>query len=107
MSVKELLDSNFEQFLKSSEWLFVDFWANWCGPCKMMAPLVEELSEEMNSKISFGKLDVDKNPDTAQKYGVTSMPTFVIFRKGEIVDRVVGAQSREALKQRIEQALQL
>ena len=75
----------------------VDFWATWCGPCKMLAPTIEEIADELNGKIAVGKVDVDENRELAVKYGVMSIPTVIYFKNGEEVTRLIGVQSREKL----------
>ena len=82
----------------------VDFWAAWCGPCRILGPRFEELSKEMKG-IKFLKLDVDSNPETAQKYGVRSIPTLIMFSDGEVVGTVIGALPKDSLKEKIEAAL--
>ncbi|WP_066292644.1 thioredoxin [Bacillus sp. FJAT-29937] len=77
--------------------VLADFWAPWCGPCKMIAPVLEELDSEMGDKVKIVKLDVDENQETAGKYGVMSIPTLIVFKDGEVVDKVVGFQPKEAL----------
>ena len=77
--------------------VLADFWAPWCGPCKMIAPVLEELDAEMGDKVKIVKLDVDENQETAGKYGVMSIPTLIVFKDGEVVDKVVGFQPKEAL----------
>ncbi|MEH7125645.1 thioredoxin [Bacillus sp. JJ1532] len=77
--------------------VLADFWAPWCGPCKMIAPVLEELDTEMGDKVKIVKLDVDENQETAGKYGVMSIPTLIVFKDGEVVDKVVGFQPKEAL----------
>jgi thioredoxin 1 len=77
--------------------VLVDFWAPWCGPCKMIAPVLEELDSEMGEKVKIVKLDVDDNQETAAKYGVMSIPTLLVFKNGEVVDKVVGFQPKDAL----------
>ena len=94
-----------EKVLKSELPVLVDFWADWCMPCKMIAPIVEELAEEYDGKLDFAKLDVDSNPKTAMSFGVRSIPTLLIFKGGEPVDQIVGAVSKGVLKKKIDSAL--
>lgn len=99
-------DSNFDQIVLQAETpVLVDFWAAWCGPCRMVAPLVEELAEEYEGRISFTKLDVDQNPKTASKYGIMSIPTLLIFKKGEPVSHIVGFRPKAELKRSLDDAL--
>lgn len=94
----ELTDKGFEEeILKSDKVALVDFWAPWCGPCQMMGPVIEEVSKEVSAFAKVGKLNVDENPQTAQKYGVMSIPTLIIFNKGENVKQLIGVQSKESL----------
>ncbi|TDL34372.1 thioredoxin [Jeotgalibacillus sp. S-D1] len=79
--------------------VLADFWAPWCGPCKMIAPVLEELDSDMGEKVKIVKLDVDENQETASKFGVMSIPTLVVFKDGEVVDKVVGFQPKEALEE--------
>ena len=98
MSVLELTNNNFEEeVLKSDKTVLVDFWASWCGPCKMMAPVVEAIAEEMGDKAKFGKVNVDEQPELAEKYGIMSIPTFLIFKNGEVANTTVGVQDKQEL----------
>jgi thioredoxin 1 len=85
--------------------ILVDFWAEWCGPCKMIAPVLEELAGELDGQLTIGKLDVDENQNTAFAFGVMSIPTLLLFKNGEPVDRIVGYQPKPALKNRIQKHL--
>ena len=99
-------DSNFDQtVLQSEKPVLVDFWAPWCSPCRMVAPVVEELAEEYEGKISFVKLDVDQNPKTAAGYKIMSIPTLLIFNKGEPVSHIVGFRPKAELKQSLDATL--
>jgi len=104
-NVNELTDANFEaEVLKSSEPVLVDFWAPWCGPCRMIGPVVEELATENGDSVKIGKVNIDDNPDTAAGYGVSSIPTLMIFKGGEVVDRFVGVQQKTRLQEALDQA---
>ncbi|MCC7331108.1 MAG: thioredoxin [Flavobacteriales bacterium] len=98
----ELTDANFaENVLNSDKAVMVDFWAVWCGPCRMVGPIVEELANEYQGKAIVGKLDVDNNPDISQKYAIRNIPTILFIKNGEVVDKVVGAASKDALESKL------
>ena len=97
-----LTDASFEQSVEKGKGVtLVDFWAEWCGPCKMIAPIVEQIASEHDGKITVGKLDVDANIETASKFGVMSIPTLILFKDGEPVERLVGYRPKEQLMAKI------
>ena len=106
MAVGKTSDASFESdVLKSSAPVVVDFWAEWCGPCRMIAPALEEIAGAMGDKVKIVKLNVDENPRTAEKYGVMSIPTLMIFKGGELASRQVGAAPKQRLEQWINSAV--
>ena len=106
MGVSKVSDTDFDaEVLKSTQPVVVDFWAEWCGPCKMIAPALEELAGAMNGKVKIVKLNVDENPQTAAKYGIMSIPTLMLFKNGEIASRQVGAAPKQKLHQWISGAV--
>lgn len=97
-----LTDANFDQeVLKSETPVLVDYWAEWCYPCRLIAPVVEEISKKYAGKLKVGKLDTDKNQMTAARYGITGIPTLMIFKNGELVDRIVGAVPKQTIEDKI------
>ena len=100
MAVSKVSDATFDsEVLKATEPVVVDFWAEWCGPCRMIAPALEEIAGTLNGKVKIVKLNVDENPQTATKYGVMSTPTLMIFKNGEMASRQVGAAPKQKLEQ--------
>lgn len=103
----EFKDDNFKTLvLESDKPVLVDFWAEWCGPCRMVGPIVEELAGEYEGKAVIGKLNVDENANTSVEYGIRSIPTLLIFKDGKIADKIVGALPKAALKEKLEAVLQ-
>jgi thioredoxin 1 len=102
MAIQHATDQDFQTKV-SDGLVLVDFWATWCGPCKMIAPVLEEVDAEIGDKVQIVKVDVDENQQTAGKYGIMSIPTLVLFKDGDIVDKVVGFNPKEKLVQFIEQ----
>jgi|tagenome__1003787_1003787.scaffolds.fasta_scaffold20951401_2 thioredoxin 1 len=104
-NVVEVTDQNFTDVTGSAGLSMVDFWAVWCGPCRIVAPIVEQLADEYAGKVTVGKLDVDSNQRTASQYNVRSIPTILFFKEGKVVDQVIGAVPRAALESKIKQHL--
>lgn len=103
---QELTDSNFdEKVLKADQPVIVDFWAEWCGPCRMVGPIVEEIGSEYEGKAMVGKVDVDNNPGVAAKFGIRNIPTILFFKNGEVVDKQVGAVPKQVLVSKLESHL--
>ena len=104
--IKQVTDQDFEQtVLQAGKPAFVDFWAPWCGPCRIIGPIVEELAPNYKDKVVITKMNVDDNPMVAQKFGVTSIPTLMMFKNGKLVDRAVGAMPRGELQKFIDRNL--
>lgn len=103
--VAEFTDSNFEgEVVQSSQPVLVDFWAPWCGPCRQIAPTVEQLATEYDGSVKVGKVNIDESPAVASSYGVTSIPTLMIFKGGEVVERFVGIQPKNRLQEALDSA---
>ncbi len=102
----EITDSNFDELVTSSDKpVVVDFWAEWCGPCRMVGPIVEELAKEYDGKALVGKVNVDQNPTISAKYGIRSIPTILFLKSGEVVDKQVGAVPKAVLVQKLDAQL--
>jgi thioredoxin 1 len=98
----EITDANFDQeVLKSDKPVLIDFWAVWCGPCRMVAPVVEEIASEYNGKLKVGKLDVDNNPEVSMKFGIRSIPTLMVFKGGKVVEQIIGAVPKRNLVDKV------
>ena len=106
MSTLKITDSTFSSDVLQAEMpVLVDFWAEWCGPCKMVSPIVEELSNEYNGKVKVAKLDVDSNPQTATNYGIRGIPTLLMFKDGSAVDQIVGAVPKTQIAERLDKII--
>jgi thioredoxin 1 len=102
----EITDANFEELVvKSDKPVMIDFWAVWCGPCRMIAPIVEEMSGEYEGKAVIGKVDVDSNPEVAMKYGIRNIPTVLFVKNGEIADKQVGAAPKQVFTKKLDALL--
>jgi thioredoxin len=97
----QVIDADIDETIRKFPVLVIDCWAPWCGPCRMIGPVIEELAKDMQGKIIFGKLNVDENPQTSMKYGIMSIPTMLVFKNGQLVDRFVGAMPKEMLLQKL------
>ena len=104
-AVQHVTDADFDQTIQAGKPVFVDFWAPWCGPCRIIGPIVEELAPSYQGKAIMAKVNVDDNPQIAQKFGVTSIPTLMMFKDGKLVDRAVGAMPKGELQKFIDRNL--
>lgn len=100
-----ITDATFEDLLKSDKPMVIDFWAEWCGPCRMVGPIIEELSSEYDDKVIIGKVDVDNNDEVTSKYGIRNIPTILFIKDGEVVDKQVGAAAKSVFVEKIENLL--
>ena len=101
----EITDANFEEIINSDKPVLVDFWAEWCGPCRAIGPVIEELSKEYDGNINVGKVNVDHNPQLSINYGITSIPAILFIKGGKVVDKLVGAQPKNNFVKKIESHL--
>ncbi len=98
----DVKDANFNDYISKYDTIVIDCWAPWCGPCRMIAPVIEDLAKEMQGKIVFGKLNVDENQSTSTQYGIMSIPSLLVFKNGKLVDKIVGAMPKPMLKTKLE-----
>lgn len=104
MAIVHVSDSDFQTNVSSGT-VLVDFWAPWCGPCKMIAPVLEEIDGEVGDRLKIAKLNVDENPAVSGQYGIMSIPTLMVFKNGEVVDKIIGFQPKEALMAKLQKHL--
>lgn len=101
----KVTDEDFDEFVEKYDVALIDFWAEWCGPCKRLAPILEELAKEMKGEVAIGKLNVDENKSKSSEFGVSSIPTMIIFQDGEVADKMIGALPKEEIEDKLEHYL--
>jgi thioredoxin 1 len=102
---QQITDANFKELVNGDKPLMVDFWAEWCGPCRMISPLVEELAQEYEGKVIVGKVNVDENGESANEFGIRSIPTLLFFKNGEVVDKHIGAAQKSVIESKLKSLL--
>ena len=98
----QITDANFEELLGTGKPMVLDFWAEWCGPCRMVSPIIDELAQEYEGRVTIGKMNVDENDDVVGRFGIRNIPTVIFFKNGEMVDKIVGATSKDKFKEKVE-----
>ena len=101
----QITDANFEELLGTGKPMVLDFWADWCGPCRMVSPIIDELAQEYEGRVTIGKINVDENDDVVGRFGIRNIPTVIFFKNGEMVDKIVGATSKDKFKEKVENLL--
>ena len=101
----QITDANFEELLGTGKPMVLDFWAEWCGPCRMVSPIIDELAQEYEGRVTIGKMNVDENDDVVGRFGIRNIPTVIFFKNGEMVDKIVGATSQDKFKEKVENLL--
>ena len=101
----QITDANVEEYANSGKPMVLDFWAEWCGPCRMVSPIIDELAQEYEGKVVIGKMDVDNNDDVVGRFGIRNIPTILFLKNGEMVDKIVGATSKDKFVEKIEALL--
>ncbi|MCI6875680.1 MAG: thioredoxin [Parabacteroides sp.] len=101
----QITDANFEELLGTGKPMVLDFWAEWCGPCRMVSPIIDELAQEYEGRVTIGKMNVDENDDVVGRFGIRNIPTVIFFKNGEMVDKIVGATSKDKFKEKVENLL--
>ena len=101
----QITDANFEELLGTGKPMVLDFWAEWCGPCRMVSPIIDELAQEYEGRVTIGKMNVDENDDVVGRFGIRNIPTVIFFKNGEMVNKIVGATSKDKFKEKVENLL--